>query len=617
MDASASKIYFRHDRIRPYQQQLVDDIHSAVSGGRHLLAHAPTGMGKTDAALSATLGYAIDNGLTVFFLTPKISQHRIAVEVSQGIAKKFGLNIKAVDMIGRRYACVDPTLAGLNHDGFYLSCEKKRRNESCIFYRNAKGYSKADEAKAKALFDRMVADYGTAKLHPEIVKLGEKHLACPYEWMTKLASVSNVVVADYYHLMIPWIRDIFLKKTRKKLEKSIVIIDEAHNLAKRVREQMSSSMNSFIMRRAEKEMKALGAEKMALCDPFDKWSKSQLNGKGEELATKKSFDDFLGAYDMGKEELADYFEAMGIEFVEKANKKSACLALSKFITSWAVEDKGSLRIVRKRGEFHSLSKRFLDPSLVTSELNKAHSAVLMSGTLLPLEMHRDVLGLDEGRSELKSYRSPFEENNTMNIVADTTTTRYSKRDFENYTRIAAGIDRIIGVSPKGVALFFPSYNVMNAVVPLMKSPNLAVQESQMTPYDNARLLQDFVQKGVLCAVQGGSLSEGIDYCNGEIKTAVIVGIALEEPSLEVSALIEYYQEKFGRGWDYGYLYPGIIKALQAAGRGIRKETDRAAIVFMDERFKWKNYRSILETDRKLIITSEPEKYVRFFWSGTK
>jgi Rad3-related DNA helicase/intein/homing endonuclease len=504
-------IYFRHESLRQYQEQLVQDVYSSVKDGCHLLAHAPTGLGKTDSVLGASLTYALQNDLTVFFLTPKISQHKIAMEVVNGIAKKHELNIRAVDLIGRRYSCIDRSLSDLDHEGFYLSCEKKRKNETCEFYKRGKGYSKLDEAKANVIFEKVLKDYGVSKTHAELMKLGEQHMTCPYEWMIKLAGASNVIVADYYHLMIPKIREIFLKKTKKRLDKSIVIIDEAHNLAKRVREQLSSTINSFIIQRAEKEMRFVGTEKIEIFSEFNKWAKTQIKEEKEIAVSKAMFNEFIATYGMDKESLAYNFDVIGLEFIERANKKSMCMKIAKFLRSWDSEEKGCLRILKRRGSGYVLSKRFLDPSVSTSELNKTHSAILMSGTLMPLEMHRDVLGLDEMRTNLRVYRSPFDEENSLNIICDSTTTRYSKRDFDNYKKMAMGIDQIIEATPdsEGVAVFFPSYNVMNSIVPLLKPRGLLLQKEKMTPTEISELLHEFTKGGVLCGVQGGSLS--VDY----------------------------------------------------------------------------------------------------------
>lgn len=608
------KIYFRHERLRLYQKEFIEAVYDAVSNAQHLLVHAAVGMGKTDATISPALSYALENNLSVFFLTPKISQHRIAIDVVHGIAKKFNLGVRAVDVIGRRYACIDPLLSNLDHDSFYQSCEKKRKNEQCIFYANARGFSRTEQARADRLFKRLLADYGNAKTHSEVIEIGEKNSACPYELLMRLAALSDVIIADYYHLMITQIREIFLLKTKKRLEKSIIIIDEAHNLAKRVREHLSSTINSYILRRAEKELRLVGSEPLPLVKEFNDWAEETLKKADEKLVSKEDFYDFLSCYDIQPDEMAQLFEDAGSAFIEKRNKKSACLRFSRFLNNWWTEEEGVVRILKKKGAYFSLSKRFLDPSIATSILNNAHSAILMSGTLLPLEMHRDVIGLDKNRTVMKKYPSPFDEKNTISIIAEGTSTKYSRRNFENYSAMARKIDEIINASPDGVAVFFPSYVVLNAVVPLMKSKNLIIQKERMGPKETAELLKRFGDGGVLCCVQGGSLSEGVDFCNGEIKTAIIVGIALEEPNIEILSLIDYYQKKFGKGWEYGYLYPAVIKALQAAGRGIRKETDRAAIVFMDERFKWRNYRKILDDGRRFIITPEPEKFVRSFWS---
>jgi len=147
------QIYFRHDNIRKHQKDLVEDVYDAVENGVNLLANAPVGMGKTDAAISSCIHHAMKNNLTIFFLTPKISQHKIAMDVVKGISEKYYLNLRAVDMIGRRYSCIDPVLSDLDSESFYQSCEKKRRKESCIFYDNAKGYSKMRQVKADALFN--------------------------------------------------------------------------------------------------------------------------------------------------------------------------------------------------------------------------------------------------------------------------------------------------------------------------------------------------------------------------------------------------------------------------------------------------------------------------------
>lgn len=610
-------IYFRHSKIRDFQKQMIHDVYSALENGNHLLAHAPCGIGKTDAALAPAITYAMENGRDVYFLTPKISQHKIAAEVIKGLAEKYELNLRATDMIGRRHCCVHPALSDLDPDTFYQTCERMRKEEKCGFYSNAKGNTKLEEAKAQILFSNILKGYGSVKTHGELIAISEEAHACPYEIMIKLAANSKFIIADYFHLIAPQIRSLFLSKTKKKLENSIVIIDEAHNLPKRVRDYLSVSFNNRMISRMEAETKSLGGE-MKFEREFVSWAKETLKEGEETIISPTQLNSSLAYFGMKPEEMADYFESMGIAYIEQSNRKSALFKFSKFLRGWFEDSPGSARILRGKGNFFSVSKRFLDPAIITSELNKAHSVILMSATLHPMTMYRDVLGLDEKRTLMKSYSSPFPKSNKLNLIVEGMTTKFSRRNAEEFDRIAQLIDSA-HKSEKRTAVFFPSYSVLNSVIPFIKTRPKFIQDERMNPRDLHKLAKDFsAAGGMLIAVQGGSLSEGLDFANGEIKTAIVVGIALEEMGLEVKSLIDYYQEKFGKGWEYAYIYPAVVRALQSAGRAIRKEEDKAAIIYLDERFNWQNYRKLLPMDEKFVpVKSEDlEKYLGDFW-GTK
>ena len=608
-------LFFRHGSIRPFQKDLMEDIYGAVSGGQNIIAHAPTGTGKTDAALSAAITCAMENDLNVFFLTPKISQHRIAMETVRGIALKNSLEIKAVDMLGRSHCCIDDSLSALDGDSFQSACAKKRKEKQCQFHINARGTGRVAEAAAESRFRVLLQDYGPGKDHQEVIALGRAKKCCPYEWLLKMAAMSEVIIADYYHLLIPDIRDIFLMKVKKRMEDSIVIIDEAHNLSPRMRSSLSRSINSFTFARMSKEMRYLGMDAGPVEEEFAAWSESLLGTQSEKVIMPQQFEEFVGRFGLGMGEALSRLEEAGEAFVEKTSRKSACLRLARFFAEWGLADQ-SVRILKKKGGRFHLSKRMLDPSPATKVLNECAASVLMSGTMLPLEMHRDVLGLDRGRTILRSYPSPFSRESIVNVICDDVTTRYSRRSGEEFGAIAARIDSVIANTPGGVAVFFPSYEVMGKVLPMVLSRNLIVQKSGMRPAEIRQLIRDFGGGGVLCGVQGGSLSEGVDYSEGQIKSVVIVGVALEEMGLETRALIDYYDEKFGRGWDYGYLYPGTIKALQAAGRARRKESDRVSVIYMDERFKWNKYNWILDKKERTVLSGSPGREVAAFWRGS-
>ncbi len=599
---------FRHEKPRKFQVGLLRDIYSAISRGGIFLANAPTGSGKTDAAMSAALTYALETGLSVFFLTPKISQHKIALEVVNGIVEKSGAKIRAIDLVGRKHLC--PTAAGdYDNESFQHFCENKRKRKNCGLYNNVRALDFANEKKLEGILE----EYGSGKSFLEAVRFASAYEMCPYELLLRIGERSNAVIADYYHFLVPRIRDALLARMNKRMEDCIVVVDEAHNLAGRARNYLSATATAAMIAKAEKELAIFGFESRGLYEKFAGWAAEVLGKKSEVVIEKTELDILLRS--LGDELLADLQDA-GATYVQIKAKKSAALKLAAFLAEWENEIE-SVRIVESGERGFRIAKKILDPSVLTSQLNNAYATVLMSGTLQPFEMHIDVLGLDKGRTEAKDYPSPFPESNILNVIATTATTRYAERNAETYARMADEITRIIEATPGGIALFFASYNVMNGILPLIRERNIHEQQSRMKPYEIRRLMKNFSESGgVLCGVQGGSLAEGVDFCNEEIKSIVIVGVGLEEMNAEIEALIKYYEKRFGKGWEYAYLYPGTVKALQAAGRARRKESDRVAVVYLDERFRWKNYGWIFGSSRP-IVTANPARLVKSFWQSNK
>lgn len=113
-------------------------------------------------------------------------------------------------------------------------------------------------------------------------------------------------------------------------------------------------------------------------------------------------------------------------------------------------------------------------------------------------------------------------------------------------------------------------------------------------------------------VSGGSFAEGIDYPGDLLNGVIVVGLPLARPNLHTQEIIKYYDTKFGKGWDYGYIYPAINKCLQSSGRCIRSETDKGAVVYLDERFAWNNY-FICFPKEGLMVSKEYGRLLKEFF----
>jgi DNA excision repair protein ERCC-2 len=313
-----------------------------------------------------------------------------------------------------------------------------------------------------------------------------------------------------------------------------------------------------------------------------------------ELASRLDrvgYNDLVGRLEEAAEELASDDEPGG----------SAVAQVAAFMEGFARPGEAVLRLASSAGG-PRLRHLLLDPSVVTRErFASVHAAVLMSGTLWPPRMYADLLGLPDGRVRIGEYRSPFPPENRLVLVDRGSTTRYASRGPEMYARIVESVRAVLAAVPGNVAVFSPSYDMLRRVREGLEAAGdvpkeLLVEDRGMGKRDRERLcdrLEELrhVRGGALLGVQGGSLSEGVDYLENLLSAVVVVGLPLAPPSKEVDALTAYFDRKFGagRGEEYGYVNPAMNRVVQAAGRLIRTERDRGVVVLMDSRFLQTRY----------------------------
>ncbi len=242
----------------------------------------------------------------------------------------------------------------------------------------------------------------------------------------------------------------------------------------------------------------------------------------------------------------------------------------------------------------------------------------MSGTLLPTSMYKEVLGVENCQEVV--FKDPFPKKNRLNLIVPKTTTKYSKRSPEQYKQISENLSKMINSIPGNSAVFFPSYYLRDQVQKYMITDKTTfVEHSRLTKPEKQELLDNFKSYkdtgAVLLAVASGSFGEGIDLPGDLLKAVIVVGLPLTKPDLEVKSLIDYYDKKFNKGWDYGYLFPAFNKSLQNAGRCIRSETDKGLIVFLDERYVWQNYKRCFPEDWDLRISIDHDKLIEEFFNN--
>jgi DNA excision repair protein ERCC-2 len=605
------------DRVREGQADFLADARIAVERGRHLLAHAPTGIGKTAVALVAALDVALRTGKLVLFLTSRQSQHRIAVETVRRIEAK-GPRIPTVDLIAKHSMCLQEA-APSHGRAFQEYCDFMVKSRSCGFF------TRDNSAVVAAVLQRT--------LHvQELVQASGACRVCPHKVAMDAASRASLVVCDYNYVFSE-IRERFLPRLGRSLDDLILIVDEAHNLPDRIRTHLGGDLSVLDLLKAAKEARSIDGEVSHELAAIAKALERFLAAlPSERVARKDEFLDLvegtLARRGDGSGTYASFLERLAFagEDATRRGAPSRLPEVAEFFRRWKDQDEGILRLVVPGSE-GKFSFRLLDPSVLSRSIfDRVHASILMSGTLFPEEMYADLLGIAPARRMLRTYTSPFPPENRLLLAHPHVTTLYARRGTGMHDAIAREIAAIASAVRGNVAAFFPSYELLGEahrrLRPAKVPKTILVEKPGWTKSQRDGALEALrIARGdggaLLLGVQGGSLSEGVDYHDNLLAAVLVVGLPLSPPNLEGEALRDYYGRKFGpaKGHDYAVVYPAINKLLQAAGRPIRSERDRAAIIVLEGRILEPRYARCLPPDFAPARSESPAADAARFFDG--
>jgi len=261
----------------------------------------------------------------------------------------------------------------------------------------------------------------------------------------------------------------------------------------------------------------------------------------------------------------------------------------------------------------------LNPAIATALLNEAYTAILMSGTLPPLDYLRDVYGLKR-EIEYVKVGDIFPPENKRYFCAANVTTKYRVRGSEVYKKLAYYILYIRARIPSEyiVLTVYPSYEVMSKVLSIYEKAKEKIEEKifdiverENTKIDEvAEKIGQLSERVVIHAVAGGKLTEGIELTRDGaslIGAVIVAGLPFPEPNDYLEAYLARMSELYGKekGWEYVVLIPTLIKVKQAFGRAIRGPKDKASFFILDRRALSKKILELL--DMKPTIISLPSR----------
>ncbi len=434
-----------------------------------------------------------------------------------------------------------------------------------------------------------------------------------------MALWADCIICDYNYIFDPrvYLRRFFADEERTGSEEYLFLVDEGHNLVDRAREMFSAQLTQSMIsevrdavarperRRPDARLVKLGIVLDCLYEYMAR-ARSACEQGGEEEGRLLGF---VVRQEAPVEILPDLKALIAVS--EKILETGKPYPFSEKLLELYFEAHNFLRTAEYFDEryrcYYELTgndltvKQFcVDPSyLLKDALRRAKSAVFFSATLTPLPYFRELLGAGED-TELIKLGSPFLQDNLKVLLDDRVSTTYKTREY-SYDRIAQGIAALASGKVGNYIAYFPSYKYMNEVCARFRIANPGVsvvcQGPGMSEGARALFLEEFSRFGkttlVGFAVMGGVFGEGIDLVGERLSGVVIVGVGLPQISLERNIIRQYFQETRESGYEYSYIYPGMNKVLQAAGRVIRTETDRGVILLMDERFARPPYSELI------------------------
>lgn len=615
---------FPYKDMRLGQEDMIRAVHRAIRKGRRLFVQAPTGIGKTMSSLYPAVRARGEGRCDrIFYLTAKASTRREAFEATRRLSQ-CGAPLKAIILTAREQICLHP-FAGKGHGPITSHCN----SIECEY---ARGYY---DRSGDAIYELLTTANGFNRRN--ITEVAQKYKVCPYELSLDLSEMCDVIIGDYNYAFDPMV---YLRRyfgATAPSAKHVFLIDEAHNLVDRAREMYSAQLTN---RDFERVRELADARDRVLCEALDTVI-AAMQGLRALCREDMQYDDAGREYGFylsrtpleSFDEKLRWFTDRCESWLRAHREEEAAVALGELLYllheyRCVMEhyDGRFSTYVEVVGDLTRMRLYCIDPSHVLDvAMNGAISCVLFSATLTPLQYFSTVLGGGE-RAEQLALPSPFDRDNFGLFALSSISTRYAHRE-ESYRRIARCIAATVSAKKGNYIVYFPSYTYLEEVLKLFRLlyPKITtvVQSKDMRLAERESFLDAFAADDALrvgFCVLGGSFSEGVDLPGARLIGVLIVGVGLPGISNQQNVLQEYYQDRFEMGYEYVYLYPGMNRVLQAAGRVIRREQDRGVVVLIDDRYETPVYQGLFPPHWKHVRfagnASQLAELVGDFWSNT-
>lgn len=574
---------FPYKEVRSSQKVMMEQVEHALEHEHKIFLNAPTGSGKTMAVLYPSLKVLAEKTNTkIFYLTAKGSGKAQAENALRVVREKA--LIKSTTVSAKEKMCLNDKVA----------CNP----DECPYAVNYYGKIR------NALLDAFKSDN---EYNTEIVtEYAKKHELCPFEFQLDLTLLSDVIIADYNYLFDPFV---YLRRFfDSKRGNYIALVDEAHNLPRRVSDNYSLVLDFTPFYSFRKVLK--GAEHKKIRRIINRIVKDLDEYKEGIISEYETITEF--PHELRSS--LDRFLVVGSEYMQEQGNNLAegfsdfFFDVNKFIKILDLADEDFIlytEIDEARKFFPKFFIKCLSGAKFINEFLKViDHAIFFSATLAPAPYFKTMLSIDD---DIHQIPNPFSREQLL-IMVDGSTSLYYKDREQTLSVVAEKIRAAISVKTGNYIVYTPSFMYLENLEQELRNSedyDLIVQRPSMSDIEKEKYLETFklspTKTTLGLAVLGGSFSEGVDLVSDRLSGVIILGVGYPPPSFEKELEKDYFENKLNDGISYAYVYPALNKILQTMGRVIRSEKDYGFILLMDKRYNYSPYRQQLESYDGLVV----------------
>ena len=584
---------------RTGQRDMVVSVYSAIRNGTTLFVQAPTGIGKTLATIfPAVQAMGQEMGDKIFYLTAKTITRTVAVDGFEKLREQ-GLHFSSVVITAKEKICMQ---------------------ESCTCNPVECPYAKGHYDRINdAVYDCITHEQNISR--EVILAYAQKHQVCPFEFCLDVSLWVDGIICDYNYVFDPRVN---LKRYFAQGVKGdyIFLVDEAHNLYERASSMYSAELykEDFLeIKNLVKPYSTRLAKRLENCNRILlEWKKEcdgyRIMDSVQPLILKLL--SVISEYEVFLE------EHRGIP--EETRILEFYFQLYQFLNIYERVDENYVIYTEQVNSSSFKVKLYCVNTAVNLKecLDKGRATIFFSATLLPIRYYKRLLSDEEDYAIY--IPSPFSKDHLGVMVGRDVSSRYTRRGPAEYQRIYQYIENTVTAKRGNYMVFFPSYKMLEEVYSIALEQGmqdrvtLLAQNPNMKEEEREAFLTAFEEQEVVgFCTMGGIFSEGIDLTGERLIGAIIVGTGLPMVCNEREILRQYFDRQEGTGFEYAYLYPGMNKVLQAAGRVIRTASDKGIILLLDERFLNSGSRQLFPREweeYRVVNVEQIKNNVETFWN---